>query len=115
MAHNYINDNRKGYKLFIDIVNKIKLTNKYKKFNFRFIVVGDYNNENKNNDFIFLPHIENENDLNTIYNIANLYVNTSRYETFGKTTAESMACDTPVIAYEKTGAKDMIDHKINGI
>ena len=114
LAHNYLSDTRKGYKLFIDLFNRINESDQFKKFNLKFIVVGDFNHLTNIKNITFLPNIENEKDLNTIYNMSNLYVNTSKYETFGKTTAESMACNTPVIAYKKTGAKDMINHKING-
>lgn len=114
LAHNYLKDERKGYNLF----KKIKKNFNFKKYfdlKFKFIIVGDFNNENNENEnCIFLPNLENENDLSIIYNLSDIYLNTSRYETFGKTTSEAMSCDTPVIAYKETGAIDIIDHKING-
>ena len=88
---------------------------KYFDLKFKFIIVGDFNNENNENEnCIFLPNLENENDLSIIYNLSDIYLNTLRYETFGKTTSEAMSRDTPVIAYKETGAIDIIDHKING-
>ena len=38
----------------------------------------------------------------------------SKQESFGQTASEAMACGTPVVAFNSTGLKDIIDHKING-
>ena len=35
-------------------------------------------------------------------------------DAFGKTLAEAMACNTPVVCFDATGPKDIVDHKING-
>ena len=35
-------------------------------------------------------------------------------EAFGKTLAESMSCGTPVVCFDTTGPKDIVDHKQNG-
>ena len=38
----------------------------------------------------------------------------SIHESFGQVAAESLSCGIPVLAFDTTGLKDVIDHKING-
>jgi glycosyltransferase involved in cell wall biosynthesis len=38
----------------------------------------------------------------------------SRYEGFGQTVSESLACGTPVVAFDATGPSDIVDHKETG-
>lgn len=52
--------------------------------------------------------------LRLLYSVADVFVAPSLMEAFGKTIAESMACETPVVAFNSTGPKDMIDHKKTG-
>jgi len=35
-------------------------------------------------------------------------------DAFGKTLAEAMACETPVVCFDATGPKYIVDHKVNG-
>ena len=49
-----------------------------------------------------------------IYSSADLFVASSIQEAFGKTWAEAMACETPVVCFDNTCASEIIDHKING-
>ena len=49
-----------------------------------------------------------------IYSSNDVFLASSRYEAFGKTITEAMACETPVVAYDNTGPNDIIDHKANG-
>ncbi len=51
---------------------------------------------------------ENLSDLCALYNLANVYVNASVEESFGLTTAESLACGTPVIGYNNTGTREIL-------
>ena len=38
----------------------------------------------------------------------------SRVETFGQTASEPQACGVPVVAFDTTGLKDVIEHKVTG-
>jgi ribonucleoside-diphosphate reductase subunit M2 len=49
-----------------------------------------------------------------IYNAANCFLFPSQIETFGKVILESIFCGTPVIAFNKYAAKDIITHRIDG-
>ncbi len=48
-------------------------------------------------DFIEFGYIEDKEVLSKIYSISDLYLNTSKSETFGRTTVEAMLCGTPVL------------------
>lgn len=52
--------------------------------------------------------------LRVLYSAADVFVNTSYIESFGKTIAESMSCGTPVVCFDTTGQQYIVDHKING-
>ena len=52
--------------------------------------------------------------LRLLYSAADVFVAPSLMDAFGKTLAESMACGTPVVCFNATGPKDIVDHKING-
>lgn len=48
------------------------------------------------------------------YGAADVVVVPSLEEAFGKVTAEAIACCRPVVAFDRTGAADIIKHRING-
>lgn len=48
------------------------------------------------------------------YSAADLFVTPSYSETFGKTTAEAIACGTPVVSFPNMGAKDIIRDGVDG-
>ena len=52
--------------------------------------------------------------LRLVYSAADLFVAPSLMESFGKTMAEAMACGTPVVCFDATGPRDIVDHKTNG-
>jgi glycosyltransferase involved in cell wall biosynthesis len=48
------------------------------------------------------------------YSAADVMVVPSLQESFGQTASESLACGTPVVAFNATGLKDIVDHQQNG-
>jgi len=57
------------------------------------------------------------NDINSIRDLfaaADVVLNSSYYETFGQTLIEAMSCGAIPVAFNNSGVKDIIDHKING-
>ncbi len=52
--------------------------------------------------------------LRLAYSAADVFVAASRMETFGKTIAEAMACARPVVCFDATGPRDIVDHRVNG-
>ena len=61
-----------------------------------------------------LGAIHNDATLSQIYAAADVMVVPSLQETFGQTAAEALACGTPVVAFDATGLKDVVDHRVNG-
>lgn len=52
--------------------------------------------------------------LNLVYAGADVFVAPSIQEAFGKTLAEAQCSGTPVVCFDATGPKDIVDHKITG-
>jgi glycosyltransferase involved in cell wall biosynthesis len=49
-----------------------------------------------------------------LYSAADLFLATSVAEAFGKTIAEAQCCGTPVVAFEGTGPRDIVEHRVTG-
>ena len=56
-----------------------------------------------------LGHINNIDQLSVIYSAADVLVVPSLMETFGQSISESMACGTPVVGFDLTSQKDLIE------
>jgi glycosyltransferase involved in cell wall biosynthesis len=52
--------------------------------------------------------------LRLAYSAADVFVAPSRAEAFGKTLAEAMSCGTPVVCFDATGPRDIVEHKRDG-
>lgn len=74
----------------------------------------EQNNYIFNFDVKYLGYIQHEEQLNIIYNSADVMVVPSRYENLPNTILESLSSGTPVVAFDIGGNSDMIDHKYNG-
>jgi glycosyltransferase involved in cell wall biosynthesis len=61
-----------------------------------------------------LGHVTDRRLLSIIYNAADVFAAPSRVENLANTVLESLACGTPVVAFDIGGMPDAIDHKING-
>ena len=62
----------------------------------------------------YLGKIDDENKLALLYSSADVMIVPSTEEVFGQTASESLACGTPVICFDTTGLKDLVDHQVNG-
>jgi glycosyltransferase involved in cell wall biosynthesis len=65
-------------------------------------------------DFNIFGFLHDTISLRIIYSAADVFVAPSIMDAFGKTIAESMACGTPVVCFDATGPKDIVEHKVNG-
>ena len=52
--------------------------------------------------------------LRLAYSAADLFVAPSLMDAFGKTLAESLSCGTPVVCFDATGPKDIVEHQKTG-
>lgn len=62
----------------------------------------------------FLGTIFDDEKLSGIYSAADVTVVPSMEDACPKVPIESMACGTPVVCFDATGMKDIVDHEING-
>lgn len=60
------------------------------------------------NNVIHIEEIHNDETLSLYYSSADVFLNLSYEESFGKVTAESMACGTPAIVYNSTANPELI-------
>ena len=61
-----------------------------------------------------LGYLSNSEALRAAYSAADVFVAPSRMDAFGKTLVEAMLCGTPVVCFNATGPKDIVEHQING-
>ncbi|MBV6624852.1 MAG: glycosyltransferase family 4 protein [Rivularia sp. (in: Bacteria)] len=59
----------------------------------------------------YLGHLYDDTSLATVYSAADVMLVPSLQESFGQTASESLACGTPVVAFNATGLKDIISHQ----
>ena len=74
-----------------------------------FLLVGHI--ENKHglpNNVIALGVVSKPQTLAEYYSMSDVFFNPSIRETFGKVTAEAMACGTPVVAYNATATPELV-------
>nr|WP_193310282.1 glycosyltransferase family 4 protein [Halorubrum halophilum] len=62
----------------------------------------------------YVGYLHDDPSLALLYSAADVMVVPSRYEGFGQTVSESMACGTPVVAFDATGPRDIVDHRETG-
>lgn len=104
----------KGFDLYLEAINSLS-------FNPLFVFFGNLNLEAISSlncflkdNYVNLGFLYDTISLRLAYSAADVFVAPSRIDAFGKTLAESMACGTPVVCFDATGPKDIVDHKQNG-
>lgn len=97
-------DNRKGLADIIELNNILPDEN-------QIIIVGYISHNQKKKlptNFILIERTENQEELASLYSLADVYFNPSIQETFGLTTVEALACGTPVIVYNSTASPELV-------
>jgi glycosyltransferase involved in cell wall biosynthesis len=62
----------------------------------------------------YLGYTHDDVSLVTLYSSVDVMIVPSLQEAFGQIASEAMACATPVVAFNTTGLKDIIEHQRNG-
>jgi glycosyltransferase involved in cell wall biosynthesis len=62
----------------------------------------------------YLGQFQDDLSLGLVYSSADVMAVPSLQEAFGQTASESLACGTPVVAFNATGLRDIVDHQQNG-
>jgi glycosyltransferase involved in cell wall biosynthesis len=110
VASQDLNNFYKGFSLLLEAI-------KYVKKDFHILFLGKLD-ENLARDFEFtftsFGFIDDVDKLRLIYSAADVFVAPSIMDAFPKAPVESMACGTPVVCFDATGLKDLMDHKEQG-
>lgn len=62
----------------------------------------------------YIGRLSDDITLALVYSAADVMIVPSIQEAFGQTASESLSCGTPVVAFNATGLKDVVDHKKTG-
>lgn len=89
----------KGLSLFLRIADKYP--------NYKIIMIGSLDVTVPNN-IIHVDAIDNTDLLAQYYSLADVFLNFSKQETFGKVAAEAISCGTPVIANNNTANPEIV-------
>ena len=110
-AMNATSDPRKGFKELSEALHKIENSD------IEVVVFGN-SEPQEPEDLGLKAHYVGElcdnQSLVTLYNAADVMVVPSRQENLSNAIMESLACGTPVVAFDVGGNSDMVEHKLNG-
>ena len=62
----------------------------------------------------YTGHLHDDLSLRILYSAADVMVVPSRQEAFGQTASEAHACGTPVVAFNTSGLRDIVDDRVTG-
>jgi glycosyltransferase involved in cell wall biosynthesis len=104
----------KGFNLFEQVVKG--LPKKVEGRRWGIVLIGENNEWDFANLSVFNKAygMLDSISLGLLYSAADLFVNTSKVESFGMTAAESMACGTPVVAFDNSGLSSVIVDGVTG-
>ena len=120
-AINSTSDPRKGFHQLIEALKKINDEDSLK--NIEIVVFGATNSDFESEIKLKVNFVGrltsgygsfDDASLSALYSAADLTIVPSLQEAFGQVAIESMACGVPVVAFDKTGLKDIVTHKKDG-
>lgn len=62
----------------------------------------------------FIGYLHDDESLALLYSAADLVLVPSRQESFSQVSLEAISCGTPIVAFDYSGPKDIIQHMVNG-
>ncbi len=97
-------DNRKGLDAFIELANKLEPDKVI-------ILVGQLIDKVLPKNIIHINATNNLNELVKLYSLADVFLQLSLQESFGKVVAEALACGTPIITVDSTANRELVSEK----
>lgn len=114
-AVNALNDSNKGFKQLIEALSHFEHSVDCSKYELLVFGTDKPINEIQTPLQIhYLGYIKQDTELVKVYNAADVMVVPSLSEVFGQTASEAMACGTPVVAFNCTGIKEVVEHRVTG-
>lgn len=105
-------DPRKGYKYLIEALKYLNSEE------YLLVVFGNNDNSKINSFYDFevktVGKIESDDKLVALYSMADVFVAPSVQENLSNAVMESLACGTPVVAFNIGGMPDLVENKKNG-
>ncbi len=72
------------------------------------VLVGRNDNKKENNKITYINETHDVFELSEIYNMADVFLNFSKEESFGKVTAEALSCGVPAIVPDTTANPELV-------
>jgi glycosyltransferase involved in cell wall biosynthesis len=106
-----VSNYRKGFDLLIEAVRELPQDDRY-----AIVTIGESTPElSALPNVVSLGRVHDEYLLSVLYSAADVFVLPSREDNFPNVMLESVACGTPVVAFNTGGMKEVIVHGQNGI
>lgn len=102
VSASWFKGDKKGFDAYLEL-------SKHLPDSYRIVLVGEMLYEGQlPKSLISVPRIDSKKELAHYYSLADIYLNLSCEETFGKVSAEALSCGTPVVAYDATANKELV-------
>ncbi len=114
-AFDATSDKRKGNQFLVQALEKMSQAGWGSKT--EVVIIGASRPENPSDMGMkvhYMGRLQDEITQVLLYSAADVVVAPSMQENLSNTVMESLACGTPVVAFNIGGMPDMIDHQING-
>ena len=112
-----ITDERKGFRFLNEACDHIVRMNPDMAARLGVVVLGGDAEQVKSAlpfPVYTVNYLNEEADIASLYNAANLFVTPSLQDNLPNTIVEAMACGTPCVGFDVGGIPEMIDHQKNG-
>ena len=98
----------KGLDTVIELASQLKANEQY-------ILVGNVGDIKLPQNIIHIPATNSVEELARYYSIADVFVQPSMEETFGKVMAEALSCGTPVVCFDSTANPELVGNDCGAV
>jgi glycosyltransferase involved in cell wall biosynthesis len=110
-----VEDERKGFSYFKKAISYLETTIPTWKNEYQILAIGRHSDEKHfETEITYTGRLNSVEKISKAYSAAEVFVAPSLQDNLPNTVIESLACGTPVVAFNIGGMPDMIEHKHNG-